>query len=72
MRYRIYSEWEQRPSVEYRETAQAAILRAEYLIERGAAGVEIWDEQNADRVYLPWQFYELLQATGLSTRAVSR
>ena len=60
MQYKIYSEWEGRPGVEYRETADGAVLRAEFLIDRGAAGVEIWDAQNPDRVYLPWQFHELV------------
>ena len=57
MRYKIYSEFEGRAAAGYRETAEGA---ADWLIDRGAAGVVIWDEQTSDRVYLPWQFEELL------------
>jgi len=71
MRYKIYSEWQQRRSVEYRETAQGAVLRAQYLIDLGAAGVEIWDSQTPDRVYLPWQFDDLLSPV-ISQRAPAR
>lgn len=62
MRYKIYSELKGRAAVEYRETARGAVLRADWLIDLGAAGVVIWDQQTLDRVYLPWQFDELLAA----------
>lgn len=60
MRYRIYSEENNRYAVEWRLTAEGAVVRAQYLVERGAAGVEIWDNEMPDRIYLPWQFDELL------------
>ena len=72
MRYKIYSEREGRAAVEYRETDEGAVLRADWLLDRGAAGVVIWDEQTADRVYLPWQFEELLQAKVNRIRRVRR
>lgn len=60
MRYRIYFERHWRTGYEYRETPEGAVLRANYLIDQGAAGVEIWDSEVPDRVYVPSQFDELL------------
>ena len=60
MRYRIYYEWDRHRGFEHRETPEGAILRAQYLIDHGAAGVEIWDRRTPDRIYLPRQFDELL------------
>ena len=68
MRFKIYSELNGRAAVEYRETAEGAVLRADWLIDRGAAGVVIWDEQTSDRVYPPWQFEELITGKPLSPR----
>ena len=72
MRFKIYSELNGRAAVEHRETAEGAVLRADWLIDRGAAGVVIWDAQTSDRVYLPWQFDELITGKPLSPRRMNQ